>query len=79
MLGAVLLQCAGCMTPPKDVHVLIPRGCDPVTLLGDVDFTDMPEILRWGVVLGGQGDPIVSQRSLEEEGGRERDGDWKMQ
>lgn len=38
------------MMPPSNVHALIPRGCDSVTLLGDADFADMPKILRWGVV-----------------------------
>ena len=34
------------MTPPKDVHTLIPRLCDYVTLHGKRDFPDVSKIMN---------------------------------
>lgn len=34
------------MTPPKDVHALISRTCEYMTLHGREDFADVIKILR---------------------------------
>lgn len=55
------------MLSPDDVHAPVPRGWDPVTLLSDTDFADIPEILRRGGPRW-SGGPTASQGALEEEG-----------
>lgn len=76
--GAVLLQCGGSMLSPDDIHAPVPRGWNPVTLLSDKDFADIPEILRRGGPWW-SGGPTASQGALEEEGVWDRDADGKMQ
>lgn len=49
-LGRMATNCGRQNNSPKDVHILIHRACDCITLHGRRDFVDVVKLrtLRWG-------------------------------
>ena len=52
--SSITVSVMGRIMPPKDVHVLIPRTCEYVTLHGKMNYADMIHLmtLRWGDYYG---------------------------